>query len=80
MSEDARAVAVLASVSDVGKPHSVLHFLYVPDSDAADAVASELRQSGLRAEALPGADGVKWLVLATTRSFPPKNDWPHSGN
>ena len=45
MSEDARAVAGLASVSDVSKPHGVLHFLYVPDSDAANAVAAELRQA-----------------------------------
>ena len=45
MSEDARAVAVLASVSDVSEPHGVLHFLYVPDSAAANAVASELEQA-----------------------------------
>ncbi len=45
MSEDARAVAGLASVSDVSKPHGVLHFLYVPDSAAADAIAAELEQA-----------------------------------
>ena len=62
MSGDARAVAGLASVSDVSKPHRVLHFLYVPDSDAANAVALELRQGGFRTEARPGADGVSWLA------------------
>ena len=70
MSEDARGVVVLASVSDVSRPHSVLHFLYVPDSDAASAVASELRQSGFRTEERLGADGVKWLVLACHEIVP----------
>lgn len=70
MSKDARAVVVLASVSDVSKPHSVLHFLYVPDRDAASAVASELRPSGFRTEERPGGDGVKWLVLACHETVP----------
>ncbi len=64
MSQDAQALVELASLSDVSEPHSVLHFLYVPGSDAANAVASELRQSGFRTEALPGGDGMNWLVLA----------------
>jgi hypothetical protein len=70
MSEDARGVVVLASVSDVSRPHSVLHFLYVPDGDAAGAVASELRQSGFRTEERLGADGVNWLVLACHEIVP----------
>ena len=70
MSGDARAVAGLASVSDVSKPHRVLHFLYVPDSDAANAVALELRQGGFRTEVRPGADGVNWLVLALHEIVP----------
>jgi hypothetical protein len=64
MSEDARGVVVLASVSDVSAPHRVLHFLYVPDSDAANAIASELRQGGFCTEERLAADGVSWLVLA----------------
>jgi hypothetical protein len=64
MSEDARGVVVLASVSDVSRPHSVLHYLYVPDSAAANAIAAELEQGGFRTEERLGADGVSWLVLA----------------
>ena len=70
MSADARAVVELASVSDVGKPHSVLHYLYVPDSAAADAIAAELGQGGFRTEARLGADGVSWLVLARHEIVP----------
>jgi hypothetical protein len=70
MSKDARGVALLASVSDVGRPHRVLHFLYVPDRDAAGAVAAELRQGGFRTEQRPGGDGVRWLVLACHEIVP----------
>jgi hypothetical protein len=65
-----RARRLAASVSDVSKPHSVLHFLYVPDSVAASAVASELRQDGFRTEERLGADGVSWLVLACHEIVP----------
>jgi hypothetical protein len=70
MSADARAVAELASVSDVSKPHTVLHYLYVPDRAAADAIAAELEQSGFRTEERVGADGVSWLVLARHEIVP----------
>jgi hypothetical protein len=70
MSEDARAVAELASVSDVSKRHGVLHYLYVPDSAAANAIAAELEQSGFRTEERLGADGVSWLVLARHEIVP----------
>jgi hypothetical protein len=70
MSAEARAVVELASVSDISKPHSVLHYLYVPDSAAADAIAAELGQSGFLTEARLGADGVSWLVLACHEIVP----------
>ena len=70
MSADARAVVELASVSDVSKPHSVLHYLYVPDNDAANAIAAELRQGGFQTEERLGADGVSWLVLARHEIVP----------
>jgi hypothetical protein len=68
MSLDARAVAKLAS-----RPHSVTHYLYAPDSDAANAIATELKQSGFRAEERLSADGVKWLVLARHEIVPTEN-------
>ena len=72
MSNDARALAELASVSDVSKPHGLMHYLYVSDRDAANAVAAELRKGGFRTEECLGGDGVNWLVLARHEIVPPK--------
>ena len=49
------------------------HYLYVPDRDAANAIATDLKQSGFRAEECLSADGVKWLVLARHEIAPTEN-------
>ncbi len=64
MSDDARAVAELASLSDLSKALGVLHYLYVSDRGAASEIAAQLRQRGFRTEERMGGDGVAWLVLA----------------
>ena len=70
MSNDARAVDELGSVSDLSKPHTVLHYLYVPGSDAANSIATELQRRGYRTEERLGADGINWLVLARHEVVP----------
>jgi hypothetical protein len=70
MSNDAQAVAELGAVSDVSKPHTVLHYLYVPSSDVANAIASELQRSGYRTEERLGSDGINWLVRARHEAVP----------
>lgn len=70
MSNDARAIAEVAAVSDISEPHTVLHYLYAPSSDAAEVIAEELKQRGFRTEERLGGDGVNWLVLARHEAVP----------
>jgi hypothetical protein len=70
MSDDARVIAEVAAVSDIGEPHTVLHYLYTPGSEAAKMIAHELRQRGFRTQERLGGDGVNWLVLACHEVVP----------
>jgi hypothetical protein len=70
MSNDKQAVAELVAVSDVDAPHLILHYVYLPDQEAAVSVARELQRSGFETEERLGADGVNWLVLARHVAVP----------
>jgi hypothetical protein len=67
---DAKAIAELVAVADVSVPHTVSHYLYVPNKKAADVVAKELRRRGFRTEERLGADGLNWLVLSQHEVVP----------
>jgi hypothetical protein len=64
MSEDKKAIAELSAVSGPDATHLIAHYAYLASSDAASAVATELRNRGFKVEIRLGADGVNWLVLA----------------
>lgn len=70
MSNDARAIAEVGAVSDLSKPHTILHYLYIPDSEDVASVAEELKRRGFRTEERLSADGVNWLVLARHEAVP----------
>lgn len=72
MSNDARAIAEVAAVSDMSVPHTMLHYLYLPSSEAAASIADELKHRGFRTEERMGGDGVNWLVLARHDAVPTK--------
>lgn len=64
MKGDTEAINYIAA--QVG-PDAVLvirHYLYLPQGDAAVAVAKELESRDYRTEVGPGADGINWLVQA----------------
>jgi hypothetical protein len=70
MNYDAQVIREIAAVSGGDRPHTILHYLYVPSSEAASKVAEELKQRGFRTEERLGADGVNWLVLARHEVVP----------
>jgi regulator of RNase E activity RraB len=70
MNDDAQVVREIAAVSEGDAPHTILHYLYVPTSEAASKIAEELKQRGFRTEERLGADGVNWLVLARHQAVP----------
>ncbi|MDO8840436.1 MAG: ribonuclease E inhibitor RraB [Parvibaculum sp.] len=70
MNDDAKAVRVLAALSDGDAPHPIRHYLYVPTGEAAVDVAKELQARGFNTEERPGADGVNWLVLVHHEAVP----------
>lgn len=67
MSNDARAIAEVAAVSNISEPHTMLHYLYAPSSDAANMIAEELKQRGFRTEERLGGDGAKLACTSTPR-------------
>jgi hypothetical protein len=61
---DAVAIAQLgAAGADLSAPHTILHHIYMPNREAADSIADELRQRGCHIEMRLVADIVNWLVL-----------------
>lgn len=70
MNDDTQAVREIEAVSNDNILHTVLHYLYVPNSQAASKVEDELKQRGFRTEKRLGADGVNWLVLARHEVVP----------
>ena len=54
---------------DVSQPREVVHFVYFPTEEDAEAAASELREDGYTVEVQPSADAETsppnpWLALA----------------
>ncbi len=70
MTDDAHAVRLIAEISDGEAPHAISHYLYVPGSEAARAIAEELRRRDFRVETRLGAGGANWLVLAHHEAVP----------
>ena len=70
MSDDSRAIAELAAVSDEDAAHTILHYIYVPNSEDAASIVGELRHRGFQTEERLGADGSNWLVLARQEAVP----------
>lgn len=58
--------------ADLSKPREVLHYLYLPTSDAANRLASELHDDGFTTVVRPAANAGEhtpnpWLLLAATQ-------------
>ena len=64
MSDDLAALEQLFKVSELGRTHTVLHYLYFPSRKAANKAAVKLCNQGFKTEERLGADGINWLVLA----------------
>jgi hypothetical protein len=57
--------------SDLSKTHHVEFFMYFPDEEAAQRIASRLVPQGFGVRVEPAADGrSEWLVLATRPMVP----------
>jgi regulator of RNase E activity RraB len=68
---DARTLDELARAgSDLSRPHRIEFFLFLPDRQAADAVATELRGEGFKVEVGQGEHEADWLCLATREMLP----------
>lgn len=71
VSADARTISVLAEVSDVTAPHTVLHFLYFPTRTGARRAMAELRTNDFVAsEGRAAGERRSWLVLAKHEIVP----------
>lgn len=70
MNDDAEAIRELAALSGGDAPLVILHYLYVPTSEAAALVGKEIRARGFVAEERLGGDGVNWLVLVRQEAVP----------
>lgn len=71
---DAATLAELARAgSDLRRTHEMEFFLYLPDREAADAVARQLRTEGFQVELRPGESDGDWLCLAS-RDMTPELD------
>ena len=68
---DAATLAELARAgSDLGRFHEMEFFLYLPDRQAADAVAEQLTDEGFVVEVQPAELSGEWLCLATRQMSP----------
>jgi hypothetical protein len=66
MSGDDDLIAhLVAQGADLAVSRSVRHYVYMPTKEAANSVASELRNRGYATEVSPAALGSAWLVLAS---------------
>jgi regulator of RNase E activity RraB len=69
---DAATLAELAHAgSDLAREHQMEFFLYLPDREAAEAVARQLTAEGFRVEIRPAETAPECLCLAT-RSMNPE--------
>lgn len=68
---DASTLAELARAgSDLGRPHQIEFYLYLPTESAAAGVAEDLRREGFTVE-VRRADGAgDWLALSTREMLP----------
>jgi hypothetical protein len=64
MDGDAKALAILDALLDSDTPHSIRHFLYLPNAEAAAALTEALKDRGFEAGMQHPAGGTNWLVLA----------------
>jgi regulator of RNase E activity RraB len=68
---DARTLDELARAgSDLSRPHRIEFFLFLPDRQAAEAVAEELRGEGFVVEVGQGEHEADWLCLASREMLP----------
>jgi regulator of RNase E activity RraB len=68
---DATTIAELARAgSDLGRPHRIEFFLYLPTRQAAEGVAEDLRREGFAVEIRQAADAPDWLALGTREMLP----------
>lgn len=70
MSKDMMAITEVGAVSDLREPHTISHYLYVPNRGDARTIAEELKRRGFHTEERLGADSVNWLVLARHEAIP----------
>lgn len=70
MSDDTKAIAELARLSNMDAPHAILHYVYAPNSEIGASIAGELQLHGFGIEQRPSADGSNWLVIARHEAAP----------
>jgi hypothetical protein len=70
MSDDLAALEELNRVSDIGRRHTILHYVYLPSKDGAAELTARLHSQGFSTEDRRGADGINWLVLAKHEIVP----------
>lgn len=61
---DADAVRALKQVSDLSRPHSILHYFYLSDPASADALSEVLIMKGFQTEVAPSGYDDTTAVLA----------------
>jgi hypothetical protein len=68
--DDGTVALEIPTVPNAGDQRAILHYLYLPSSEAAEKIAIELRRRNFRVESRLGGDGMKWLVLARHEIVP----------
>jgi hypothetical protein len=72
---DAQVIAQLRKAgSNLAKPHQIEFFLYVATREAAERLASKVRQLHFDVKVEPAAKGSDWLVLATKSLVPAESE------
>jgi regulator of RNase E activity RraB len=68
---DASTLAELARAgSDLGRPHRIEFFLYLPSQHVAEGVAEDLRREGFTVEVRRAEGATDWLALGTREMLP----------
>ncbi len=62
--QDAATIAELARAGvDLRQPHTLRHYLYVPNDRIAKLLAPRIADIGFAVETSPAAEGDRWLIL-----------------
>lgn len=56
--------------SDLSREHTIEFYLYVPEEDDAQSIATDLRHEGMTVEVTRAADNSSWLCLIQRKMIP----------